>query len=1330
MKSNIAEPPGTPSGRVTTTSTDDRTLDSRVLDTRIGFICSEWDLGLSFDNPGSLEYKCCEVIRFCCHKNIFDRAYKEFTKEATAIYQGWINKPRGERGTIPDATRRQRRPVNPAEREELQRCFLATFKYFRDAFQKLNGGTPPSIKVKADNYRRQLEQEAAIVPISGALSPHPRVNNEKRQREESFADVPSTKKSKDTKGPDLPPHQSSRMAPPRDRSLMQETRQPRSVNTSFASTVPSVFSQDEQSSSFQNTQTTVPDTSFGQETEDAFTTLQDDKHVSSSDYLSSSFDAHVRNLLEEEILHDHLTASGNPAEEELSQDLLGIAIENGSVSDDESSEVDAAKHVKGQLERTFPELPRSLSRATPCVAYEIIRVFLHADVPISLYNGRINAGWNDYDVLWRSLRDLEVLQGKPFPERSSKEAWACVLNNYEKGFHAVVLAGSLVFAPDDCEDIFKLKLAPLKLDKSHRLGRRFGHDRFLEISIPALSGRKIPPSLACLGKRGASVVIEWLVDSTHHFIGRGWKPFMVRENDRPKRHIFARDAEKSDPTFRVYFFAVEGCTGRPLLSIPQLLNCIRPTKENEEEPFLKLFNRTSLALSRNDATIVLSHEQIRALPNDIVFGNDPNNVMNDGAGRMSPSLALKITQKLGLSYLPAAFQGRIGEAKGLWIADHHYKGPEEWIETYPSQRKWKREKSSDEGWYDPSQRTLEVLKCSGPLRSAELNFQFLPLLMDRAKDKALMKQDLSNILKDGLSLKVEEIKKAMESPLSLRQWVRAKNANLKDRQLGTITYKAGIPAVREERLNSLLDAGFIPQGLRFLRDLAKAVIKDAGEELKARLNIGVGRSTYAYMVPDFWEVLEADEVYMDFSSFVDNISGFSGSNLCDEVLVARSPAHFVSDIQKVKSVIRAELVGLKDVIVFSLKGNPSLANKLSGGDYDGDIAWVCWEPSIVKNFENAEVPETIDLVARGLLGQDKRAYKDLVRSAKPEDQTSEFLKRSFEFNLRQSLLGIVTSFKESVCYTQKSVNTEEARILSQLASCLVDAKKQGYIFDEDYWTVLKKDVVPIKTMPLKYKTEDPVPGADHIIDHLKWEAQEALEKAMIDFYARDSKSPVVDNHTKDLRPRPQLELEPPSWDMDLAKYYYNMAEISEDPQGKKLLNDLQTDIAELKKSWVEKFRLRNKSNRNPNSKDDEESISDFTEFVSNLHERFHDIKPRQETIVSRCLMATPGQNPEFSPWELLKASTAVASYADFRHPRNPSTLPVSNFVWWMAGRQLMHLKAMCGENPPHLVTETMYSCLKPDPSGIRRLISNGQASSLEDNASIANVDDLEAIDDD
>lgn len=262
-------------------------------------------------------------------------------------------------------------------------------------------------------------------------------------------------------------------------------------------------------------------------------------------------------------------------------------------------------------------MPCCLHRALPCVAYEITRVFLHADVPLSEFKGTVDTTLHDYDTLWRSLRKLDVLYGKPFPERSSKEAWACALDGYGKGFRAVAFSGSLHFTPIDSNSFFRLKLDPLKLEKMHRLGRRFGHDRFLEICIPQLSGRRIPETLSRLGSRGPQIIYEWLVDATHTLIGRTWKPFMVKNTERkPKRNIVITKAvEDVDTSFRVFFFATEGiglhnmdysgperahdsgsCSSRPKITISKLLDCVRPTEENKEQPFLKLFNRTTLGM--------------------------------------------------------------------------------------------------------------------------------------------------------------------------------------------------------------------------------------------------------------------------------------------------------------------------------------------------------------------------------------------------------------------------------------------------------------------------------------------------------------------------------------------------------------------------------------------------------------------------------------------------------------------------------------------------------------------------------------------------------------
>lgn len=66
-------------------------------------------------------------------------------------------------------------------------------------------------------------------------------------------------------------------------------------------------------------------------------------------------------------------------------------------------------------------------------------------------------------------------------------------------------------------------------------------------------------------------------------------------------------------------------------------------------------------------------------------------------------------------------------------------------------------------------------------------------------------------------------------------------------------------------------------------------------------NIGLGRLTYAFIIADPLPIFEENEVHLGFStSFRVPKSKFDETMLHDmDVLVARLPAHFPSDIQKV-----------------------------------------------------------------------------------------------------------------------------------------------------------------------------------------------------------------------------------------------------------------------------------------------------------------------------------------------------------------------------------------------------------------------------------------------
>jgi hypothetical protein len=467
-----------------------------------------------------------------------------------------------------------------------------------------------------------------------------------------------------------------------------------------------------------------------------------------------------------------------------------------------------------------------------------------------------------------------------------------------------------------------------------------------------------------------------------------------------------------------------------------------------------------------------------------------NEVTNDGCGRLSLKMANNVVKCLGLSHLPSGFQARIGGAKGFWVVDVNDDGGKQWIEIYPSQIKWNRFiEATDLTYNEPDRRTFEVVDWAKSLRPAALNLQFLPLLEDRGKARASMRNAIANLLENGLTHEIQMQRAAMESPQLFRKWIRDNSSGIKYRaKHGRVHFMAGLPLSLEEKLNMLLDAGFDPQRLQFLKELVWKAYIYKWDVLKKDLEITVGRSTYAFMAVDFTGILEPDEVHMGFSNnFTDEDSGFSDTLLDGiDILVARAPAHYVSDIQKVKAVWKRELKALKNVIVFSSKGNFPLAKKLSGGDYDGDRAWVCFEPTIADEFINAEMPDCLDLVKLGFLQKENTSYSDI--SLAPADPVPVFLQHCFDFNLQDNLLGICTNHKEELCYTNNNVSNSEAVFLSTLLSELVDQRKQGNIFSMQSWERVKSEVIKTKVRKPNYK-HDKLDGRrrlEHIIDYLKF----------------------------------------------------------------------------------------------------------------------------------------------------------------------------------------------------------------------------------------------------
>ncbi|KAH8673530.1 RNA-dependent RNA polymerase [Xylariales sp. PMI_506] len=494
-------------------------------------------------------------------------------------------------------------------------------------------------------------------------------------------------------------------------------------------------------------------------------------------------------------------------------------------------------------------------------------------------------------------------------------------------------------------------MQPLTIELPHRLGRHFGSDRFIELTIPQIMSRNLPDYVKARGEAGAEALLDWLLKGFHHFLGRKGAPIFVRPVKVTKA-VTGSDgiiSMKKETQDRLCLFAETADSFRSFGYFPPtdvdvdrhttvtrrcLLNWLLQFSNNTDQPYLKLFSQIALGLSRTRPTVTLEPHQILCLDQDIL--SPTNSVMNDGMGRMSPNLMHNICTKLGLCDRPAGFQGRIGSAKGFWLCDWNDTSNEVWIELFPSQRKWRCD------FLDEDHRTFEVCSVPRELKSARLNTQFITLLEHNAVNKEAMRICLGELLKNDLQDQCKELEAAIEDPVQLRAWIwkHAPSSREAERfDFSKIPFSGSFPKHREDKINYLLYGGFHPKELKYLGDLVKPLLDDKCNELKEQQHITVPQSTTTFMAADISKKLKPNEVHFACSFNFHCTMPSHGM----EVLVARSAAHYVSDIQKVKLVYIAELSASKDVIFYPCTGNNPLADKLSGGDYDGDIAWICWD---------------------------------------------------------------------------------------------------------------------------------------------------------------------------------------------------------------------------------------------------------------------------------------------------------------------------------------------------------------------------------------------------
>ena len=446
------------------------------------------------------------------------------------------------------------------------------------------------------------------------------------------------------------------------------------------------------------------------------------------------------------------------------------------------------------------------------------------------------------------------------------------------------------------------------------------------------------------------------------------------------------------------------------------------------------------------------------------------------------------------------------------------------------------------------------------------------------------------------------------------------------------------------------------------------------------MNVSIGLSTYAYIIADPLAILEEGEIHFSFSNhFNDPKSGFSNDALENmDVLVARSPSHLPSDIQKVRAVYHRALARYKDVVIFPSKGKRALADKLSGGDYDGDKVWICWEPQIVKPFRNSEVHDGPEPEYFGIQ-KDSTKVMDIFEGDDDEfkaEYASKLIRKGFECNIAAPILGLCTNWFDGYCYLgENSIDDPMAKNIAKLLGYLVDSAKAGHTYTEQMWSDFKKEhELPRNPGKPAYKVKKGVKPTNHIIDRLVFDvAQTVIADVMKNFEMRFGEKAILRDD----------DLTAP-WKAEdaLAKKF---------PEVKELLKYISSKLEKIRKFWGENVASGQEDSggfgapkRVPTRAGARQRMP-FTALVQTCRDRFLAIEPPvalKSTNAPSYILDR--WTSDIDGWNRLKASGAF-----YRFQGKP-------FTWNTCGMELGKIKLATTKNGGRGVEEGIHLAMKVD----------------------------------
>ncbi|CAM1510489.1 Fc.00g008240.m01.CDS01 [Cosmosporella sp. VM-42] len=318
----------------------------------------------------------------------------------------------------------------------------------------------------------------------------------------------------------------------------------------------------------------------------------------------------------------------------------------------------------------------------------------------------------------------------------------------------------------------------------------------------------------------------------------------------------------------------------------------------------------------------------RAIPD--VKSADGTRVFSDGVGTISRGALEAIWPYLGRrSAAPTCLQIRWGGCKGMLSVDSRLPGKMFCVRT-ESMMKFPSTDLAELGICDTSSKPLRLV----------LNRQMIKIMEDMGTaDKWFYHQQ--------------------NRALDILRAVTAKAINTSTfLEYQAIGINLGLPKL----IKQLDKMGIDYRRDRFLKSAVELVVLRELRLLKHKARIPIDKGVTLFGIMDETGFLQEGQVYIAYDKTYGISERRINATLADgQVLVTRSPALHPGDIQLAQMItppLGHPLRDLQNCIVFSQRGSRDLPSQLSGGDLDGDLYNVIWDPEAMpkRTFDPADYP--------------------------------------------------------------------------------------------------------------------------------------------------------------------------------------------------------------------------------------------------------------------------------------------------------------------------------------------------------------------------------------